>query len=142
MKLRRVLHCNQAAAERLRPRPDWAMISITAPAPYGQDPTAALRPGWRHLLRLQFEDVRSEGPDAMTPAQAREVVDFVAGVAPRVEVIAVHCAAGLSRSPAVARWIAEAYRLPLRGDFSWQNPLVYRRLVAAHRQRDAPAARW
>ena len=52
-----------------------------------------------NLLILYFDDVDTGFPNAMTPKQAREIVNFV-----RIEdnrPIIVHCTAGISRSGAV-----------------------------------------
>ena len=52
-----------------------------------------------NLLILYFDDVDAGFPNAMTPEQAREIVDFV-----RIEdnrPIIVHCTAGISRSGAI-----------------------------------------
>ena len=52
-----------------------------------------------NLLILYFDDVDTGFPNAMTPEQAREIVDFI-----RIEdnrPIIVHCTAGISRSGAI-----------------------------------------
>lgn len=51
-----------------------------------------------NLLVLYFDDV-DEGPNAMTPAQARAIADFACSGDLRP--IIVHCSAGISRSGAV-----------------------------------------
>lgn len=79
-----------------------------------------------NVLRLFFDDVVADGPQnmgtitvnakAMSVEQAKQVVDFVNGIAlsnsserhlDDLEII-VHCAAGKSRSVAVAHYIAES----------------------------------
>ena len=51
----------------------------------------------KNLLILRFDDM-DEGPTAMTPEDARKIVDFIGvGDLP----IIVHCSAGISRSGAV-----------------------------------------
>ena len=52
-----------------------------------------------NLLILYFDDVEEGFPNAMTPEQAKQIVDFI-----RIEddrPIIVHCTAGISRSGAV-----------------------------------------
>ena len=52
-----------------------------------------------NLLILYFDDVEEGFPNAMTPEQAKQIVDFI-----RIEddrPILVHCTAGISRSGAV-----------------------------------------
>jgi len=52
-----------------------------------------------NLLVLYFDDVDEGQPHAMTPEQAKRIVDFVRIEDPRP--IFVHCTAGISRSGAV-----------------------------------------
>ncbi len=114
------------------------MISISNPAvPHPTLPDSPLRLG---VLRLAFDDVeptRREkgGKTPMTPAQAREVREFVEGHLDAAELIVVHCDAGVSRSPAVAaalwRWL-EGSRGPFF-DLFRPNGHVYRTLGEALR---------
>jgi predicted protein tyrosine phosphatase len=61
-------------------------------------------------------------------------VDFVHRVAPKVVGIVVHCHAGISRSGAVAKWIAEQYKLDFNQDYQLFNKHVYRQLVEAEQR--------
>lgn len=91
------------------------------------------------VLRLAFDDVeptRRKPHDArtpMTPAHAREIRAFVEAHLEAVELIVVHCEAGVSRSPAVAaalwRWL-EGTRGPFF-DLFRPNEHVYRTLSEA-----------
>ena len=63
------------------------------PPPFSQGHLAA-----ENLLVLYFDDVE-DGPDAMTPEQAKRIADFVCTDDDRP--IIVHCSAGVSRSGAV-----------------------------------------
>ena len=72
-----------------------------------------------NLLILYFDDVDEGFPNAMTPEQAREIVNFV-----RLEdnrPIIVHCTAGISRSGAVGEVLNWYFNRYLE-----DNPPVYR----------------
>lgn len=78
-----------------------------------------------NLLVLYFDDV-DEGPNAMTPAQARAIADFACSGDPRP--IIVHCSAGISRSGAVGSVLNWYFNRYLEDDelgyrmFKWQHP--------------------
>ncbi len=125
---------SRSEAKRLAPNAPYVVISIANVAV----PHTTLRESPHRLgvLRLAFDDVkgmRNErgGLQPMTPAQAREVREFVEGRLGAVELIVVHCEAGVSRSPAVAaalwRWL-EGTRGPFFETFR-PNPHVYRTMV-------------
>ena len=72
-----------------------------------------------NLLILYFDDVDAGFPNAMTPEQAREIVNFI-----RLEdnrPIIVHCTAGISRSGAVGEVLNWYFNRYLE-----DNPPVYR----------------
>ena len=98
-----------------------------------------------NLLILYFDDVDEGFPNAMTPEQARAIVDFV-----RIEdnrPIIVHCTAGISRSGAVGEvlnWYFNSYLEDNRADY-WGNERIncdivsnahVRRLLLAELQRN------
>ena len=98
-----------------------------------------------NLLILYFDDVDEGFPNAMTPEQARTIVDFV-----RIEdnrPIIVHCTAGISRSGAVGEvlnWYFNCYLEDNRAD-DWGNERIncdivpnahVRRLLLAELQRN------
>ena len=103
----------------------------------GTDYKAELRSGWFAICRQSFHDV---DPDKgcivphvlMTTHNALSIVEFVHRVAPDVDGIMVHCKAGISRSAAVAKWIAEKYELPLEHRYESYNRHVYRLLKEAN----------
>ena len=81
-----------------------------------------------NLLVLYFDDV-DEGPTAMTPAQAREIVDFACSGDPRP--IIVHCSAGISRSGAVGEvlnWYFNRYLEDNQEDYQ-RFQIMHRDLV-------------
>lgn len=75
----------------------------------------------RLVKRVLFRDTENSWePGAMTPAHAREIIDFVNGLPETVTDIYVCCMKGGSRSPAVA---AALLRGSGRSDLDvWQNP--------------------
>ena len=93
-----------------------------------------------NLLLLYFDDVEEE-PNAMTPEQARAIVDFACSDDPRP--IIVHCSAGISRSGAVGSVLNWYFNRYLENDeldyrmFECRHPdlvpnaHVRRRLLAA-----------
>lgn len=130
--MRTMLVCGRSDAEGLPARSDWAVISIHDPG----SERAALKEGWHEILHLTFHDKEDEFLAMATglwklfsPDQAHRCWEFVSRQQPYVKGLLVHCNAGLSRSPAIARAICE--HLNLRPDDSWPsgNGLV-RRLMA------------
>lgn len=124
--LKQVVFYSQAYAEAQQALSNWAVISITAP----NEPEASLQPGWASILRLEFADTdnAAEVEVAFNDVHARTVVDFVRGLDPQVQGIFVHCYAGISRSAAVAKFIADTYELPFPEKYASYNKLIYRRL--------------
>lgn len=113
------------------------MISLSDPdAALGE---AKLIPGWHAVHRITFHDIdpnHSSGEmeeflECMTEDQAKAIADFVREIASEVEGVLVHCNAGVSRSAAVAKWIAEQYALPFNLRYDKYNPHVYRMLRQA-----------
>ena len=108
---------------RLPARRGTAVISVTDPG-Y----SAPLAPGFGPTLRLAFHDIEddfpAEGPGAglreedvqpFGPEQARALVAFVDALATGRDShhLAVHCHAGISRSSAIAFYVARRYGVPL-----------------------------
>jgi predicted protein tyrosine phosphatase len=124
--LKRVVFSSQGDAESATASPSWAVISITQPS----DPAAALQEGWGAVLRMTFHD--TDDADSIltvfSPEHAEELVRFVRAQATQMEGILVHCHAGISRSAAVAKFIADTYRLDFPEKYSAYNKLIYRRL--------------
>ena len=88
-----------------------------------------------NLLVLYFDDVDEGQPHAMTPEQAKRIVDFV-----RIEdlrPIFVHCTAGISRSGAVGEvlnWYFNRYLEDEPGDYQ-RFQIMHRDLVPNARVR-------
>ena len=114
----------QAVACALAARPDWAVISITCVG----DAPAPLQPGWGALLRVAFDDVDvATAGDARLfgPAHAAAILTFADQVAPTVKGILVHCHAGISRSAAVAKFLAERLDAAFPDKYAVYNRRVY-----------------
>ncbi|MDE1941767.1 MAG: dual specificity protein phosphatase family protein [Betaproteobacteria bacterium] len=118
-----VVFMGRIEAEAEPAKSDWVVISLSE---RDAEP-AKLREGWRDILRLEFHDI--DGPqepyDLFSDDQAREIIRFVNAHAPSVRGILVHCKAGISRSAAVAKWIAESYGLPFPVEYGRYNKHVY-----------------
>ncbi len=124
MAIKQVVFVNRCDAESRIGNRDWVAISISDP--FSDPPT--LEGGWQSVLRLRFSDIEKEDkPSVMFSARdAQSIIDFVwraneAGV----ENILVHCKAGVSRSAAVAKWIAGEYHLPFDHDYFLYNRHIY-----------------
>jgi len=132
--LNRAMFVGRYSAETCGPWSDFAMISIGEPAASEGDPV--IQDGWHDVLRLSFHDVvPSQNPDdaytLMTAEDAGKIVAFVRHVAPNVEGIIVHCRAGISRSAAVVKWIAQEYKIPFNKHYRKYNDFVWRLMVVA-----------
>ena len=133
--LKHVLFVNQGSAENNAGVPNWALISITD---YGQ---ASIKPGWYCVHRAVFDDADQMHQDKdskklMTAAQAESICDFVHSVAPVVDGILVHCKGGVSRSAAVAKWIAMTFNLPFNEKYQIYNSHVFDRMIEAAAKRN------
>lgn len=133
--IEQVVFVNRKTAETRPGDPWWALISISQPG----DP-AQLIDGWHAVHRVDFHDAdpdrtttrkRKEVRVVMDAKQAKEINKFVKDVAPNVRGILVHCQGGISRSAAVAKWIAELYSLQFDHSYALHNKHVYRLLCEA-----------
>jgi protein-tyrosine phosphatase len=138
--LETVIFCGKIEAEAEIPRTDWAVISISQ----FDGSKVQLKSGWHSVLQLQFYDLDlidlNTLPDwitlkmidlfeSFTREQAWEIIQFVKLVSPEVSGVMVHCRAGISRSAAVAKWIAETLGLPFNHEYSCYNKHVYQMLI-------------
>lgn len=139
----RVRFCSREDAEAATPDPDTAVISITNP-----DDSANLdTTEWFAVLRVQFHDIDPDKLSSlnpflkedilkvyqpMEPKQAQDIQAFVVGcIDSGVDSFLVHCEAGISRSAAVAKWIADHHNGPMLGPVTkLHNRFVYRLLEA------------
>jgi len=67
--------------------------------------------GWDHRIRLYFQDVDSDTPGSFTRWHANSIYLFLNELPKEIDTIYVHCFAGVSRSAAVTKYIAERYNI-------------------------------
>ena len=129
--VKRVTFASRSQAENTFGIADCAVISISEPNNFLG--LADLKEGWYEVLRMEFDDLDPEtcsdhSNKFMTIHQARVIAAFVDSVATNVNSIVVHCKAGVSRSAAVAKWVAERYGLPFDHQYGSYNRHVYKLL--------------
>jgi predicted protein tyrosine phosphatase len=107
MTIRTVDFVSQGDAEGMPAQPNVAVISISTPGTW--EPMLA---DFQHILRLEFHDV-DDDDDAepwvyFDAEHARQLIDFVERLHSADDSLnlVVHCKAGLSRSPAIAIYVA------------------------------------
>lgn len=132
--VKQVSHIAKSHAEALYPTSDRALISIVEP---GEHKNLAV---WTNILHLQFHDADDSGyfwsaigalpHDAVMfdEGHARSIIEWVDKVHKEVDHIIVHCHYGISRSGAVAKFIAEKYNLPFNEQYKDYNKTVYKTL--------------
>lgn len=117
------------------PKP-WATISIVdaewfynGKAPQISDENRV------DMLRLGFDDIEFErrtGGALFTNEQALQIWDFIVPLWDQIDLLMVHCFAGISRSTAIAKAISDRFQ-PKFSDYYDQlympNPLVYKRML-------------
>lgn len=105
--IRNVQFVPQPLAEVMPPEAGTRVISITG----SEYQRARLRKGWESVLRLRFDDIfeRSEEMVVFDELMDDSILDWLSDVEGRLDSIVVHCLAGISRSAAVARFIAVRY---------------------------------
>lgn len=128
--------CSRIDAEAMSPRSDWAVISLNEPNAF--DGMARMVNGWHSVLKLSFDDTMpsrlyEENVVHMTETDAQQIVQFVRNLPSEVNGVLVHCRAGVSRSAAVAKWIAGEYRIPFDRSYDKFNTYVYKLLIAVGR---------
>lgn len=136
MTISQVFYTSRASAESLAATPHMAVISITDP----RTPPAKLDPRFNEVLRLSFFD--AEPADEYLPSpiagmfdhvMARQIGNFVQKLhaTPGHISVMVHCEYGVSRSAAVALFVAAYADAPLAArEFAYAaNPWVVDRLA-------------
>jgi len=117
---------------QLPPSPMYGVISITDPGRQANIPE-----GWGSVLRLKFDDVEEAEPFRpyggskdwpFDKDDARRIVDWLNVNVSKLSGIYVHCWGGISRSAAVAKFIAEKYSIPFDHTYDKYNKLVYETL--------------
>ena len=133
--MRNVIFTNKGTAENNMGMPNWAVVSIS------DFTEAKIKQGWFAVHYSYFHDVDPAKPCdephiLMNEKHAIDIVDYVYSVEPHIDLMLVHCKAGISRSAAVAKWIAETFDLPFNHDYSSYNKHVYRQLIEANERRN------
>lgn len=133
-------------AEQFKSDVPWAAISITTEPPW-PDLSEENRVG---LLQLEFLDAEFVRPTHKWGAgfhifdedDAIQLLDFVKEMWPQVECFMVHCAAGISRSPAVAAAIEKIYYGDDQYWFNTRTPnmLVYSKILNVHNEKYSETA--
>ena len=96
----------------------WACISISTP---GNSHPIINKVNLVDLLMLKFRDMELDHPglppnEVFNNGHAIQILDFVESVADQIDVLMVHCEAGMSRSPAVGAAIAK---------LRWDNDQIF-----------------
>lgn len=100
---------------------------------------AKLDAGWLNKHYVIFSDIDREYPEypkekLFNEEQAIEIIKFIDSIKDDTELMFVHCDAGISRSAAVAKFIADIYELPFNHKYSLYNKHVYSTLWSAYRK--------
>ncbi|MCE5300899.1 MAG: hypothetical protein LLG37_08540 [Spirochaetia bacterium] len=128
-------------AERLVPKPSWALISICDPA---------LKPciryeQWSHSIRLNFEDVASdEDGIVFSKTMAVRLIEFALALPEAIDLIVIHCIVGVSRSGAVMKFLTkfiykDCYNFIFDKGYHTYNYTVYKTLVRVWKKRRSNA---
>ena len=129
--IQRVNFINRGSIQNMQPLPTWAAVSIS------EEVETKLKPGFYAVHRAYFHDVdpasnKTDEPHIlMNKGHAEDIVAFVESVAPHIDVLWVNCQGGISRSAAVAKWVAERFNLPFDHDYAAYNKHVYRLMIDA-----------
>lgn len=134
--MKEVIALSQIEAERYISHKPYAIISITD-CSTEKLPTFMQSQFLIGLLRLEFDDIDTytEGHKLFNSKQALQILDFVESVKDEIDILVVHCLAGVSRSAGVAAAIDDLY---IKSDKSWftiksPNYHVYRTMHNAQR---------
>ena len=141
--LKQVTFISANIANDIKPKNNEAMISINEPESKYQ---LKYEKDWKdRLIRLYFHDIDQKHLDQnkniikdyleqtnaelvlFNEDQAREIILFLDRISKldRINIVYVHCGAGISRSASVAKFIAQKYGLPFNHSYSLYNRLVF-----------------
>ena len=141
--MKQVYFLSQWKAEKLEPEPGQAIISVTCPG----EP-ASLNPNWTHIHRVFCHDIDMVSPPFIPfdKLMAKALIGFVEAIKDQVEVIIVHCQAGISRSAAISQFLSDFYgfslsKVSVNGHSqatNLMNSLVYHTLKKTYTQLNSP----
>lgn len=120
-----ILVLSLGKAEQYAPSENGAVISITSS---NQD-YASIKDGWSSILRVVFDDIddsKDESLKIFDVDHANQIINFLDTLPNHVNFLLIHCQAGISRSTAVAKFIADYYQLPYPEKYSLYNKHVYK----------------
>jgi len=113
MELKQIIAMSQQDAENIYPEGTWGIISIFSPGDL-----VCLQEGWGAVLSLEFDDITyyHSGYKSFSYEQADQILDWVDSNVSngKIDRLAVHCAAGISRSQAVALFSTKTIRIPMK----------------------------
>ncbi len=123
--LKSVDHLSEKDMAEEQGRPTCGVISICNS---GRKVPLDLESSWGTVLRVYFDDVQFNWGKYRLFAKddAIDILEWVEDLSEDIDTLYVHCAQGVSRSAAVARFVAHYYQLPFdeeKGKF--YNQLVY-----------------
>ncbi|KWU23411.1 hypothetical protein AS149_37110 [Burkholderia cenocepacia] len=106
------MYVSRSAAVYQEGNPDTIIISIHSS--FGEP--ASLREGWRDKLVLAFDNVEtlSHRLTRFGRNDAEAVIAYLRRHENEAKHVLVHCDEGTSRSPAIAKFVAEVYELPFK----------------------------
>jgi predicted protein tyrosine phosphatase len=106
---------SKSAIKRYRPTTETVLISVQDSGYEEKSRNFISHSRYRSILWLYFDDIESENPPySFSPSQARQIIETVVAVeanSPKTT-IAVHCEVGVSRSQAIAHFIASHFGTP------------------------------
>jgi len=135
MNIKKIFRFLRIEAEKLQPSPRAAMISIAHP---GQK--VNLKEGWEYLLSIRFyeSECGSLGYRIFTKEDAEKILQFLKDIPDSVQVLAIHCEAGIRRSGTIASVLSEFYDIPLKEKpTDWEDPVIREILTAVLKDGDA-----
>ncbi len=137
IKLKNVSFMSRNDAELLTPTTNDAIISISS-----SEDSVILNTAWAptRVLKLTFDDVDENGyfmlgncervlkvgAITFSANDARKIFEFVDAHKDHVQNLYVHCLAGISRSSAIAKFIADVYGLKFPHEYKLYNRFIYR----------------
>jgi predicted protein tyrosine phosphatase len=137
LTIREVSAISILSARNWNAQPREAMISITGTG----EARVVLKRGWRHVLRVTFDDIEKTqfGLKLFSEEDADKVINFLDKIEGKVDHVVVHCRLGMSRAPAIARYISQRYDLSNGFDnHRTFNRHVFKTLFIRWRHRVAP----
>ena len=106
---------SKSAIKRYRPQNETVLISVQDSGDREKSRNFVSHSRYRSILWLYFDDIESVNPPySFSSSQARQIIETVGAIetqSPKTT-IAVHCVAGVSRSQAIAHFIATHFGTP------------------------------